>query len=304
MLGASASGVVGLVEWALETEVGCKDAEADGRLAAAAVSPVQRTPSDSCAALSNAHPDLVSRALRWAVAYTNAREGVLNKGEKKNIRLRVATAHPLDIGAMHRFVTDLATFENEPLEVKTTPATFLRDGFGPARQFHCVFAEVENDHQSGPSAASRVSGASGASSESPPHPHQPNPHPHPHPHPHLHLPPHLHPHPHPHHPWDTHTPVAMALAHSTFSTWHGPAIYVEDVFVSYSYRRMGIGESLFRCWARTARAAQCTRLQWSVLDWNTPAVIMYDHKLKAEALRDWTLYRLNKDGIDRAADAD
>ena len=137
IIGASAASVPGLFEWAILTEPACESVEADALLVASrdAVSSLC-LPSDSCVELSNAHPDFLSRALRWSVAFTNAREGPLLPSK---VRLRVASAHPLDVENIHRFVSELAEFENEPLEVKTTPETFLRDGFGPARQFHCVF---------------------------------------------------------------------------------------------------------------------------------------------------------------------
>jgi ribosomal protein S18 acetylase RimI-like enzyme len=253
---AAVSNVPGLVEWALSTELACESVEADARFVAKTSSSC--VPSSSCVELSSAHPDLLSRALRWAVSFTNAREGPLLPNK---IRLRVASAHPNDVANIHRFVSELAEFENEPLEVKTTPEIFLRDGFGLARQFHCVFAEVPNEASS-----SSVSLATSLL------------------------------------PWISHTPIAMALAHSSYSTWHGPTVYVEDVYVTPQGRRQGVGERLFMCWARAARAAHATRLQWSVLDWNVGAIALYETKIKAEALKEWTLYRLYKDGIERIAD--
>ena len=261
IIAATAANVPGLLEWAVSTELFCESVEEDARLVAAAlassnISSSSCIPSSSCVELSAAHPDLLSRALRWAVSFTNAHEGPLLPN---NIRLRVASAHPKDVANIHRFVTELADFEKEPLEVKTTPEIFLRDGFGPARQFHCVFAEIPSTNTDADVSSSLL-------------------------------------------PWISHTPIAMALAHSTYSTWHGPTVYVEDIYVKPQGRRQGLGERLFICWARATRAAHATRLQWSVLDWNVGAIALYETKIKAEALKEWTLYRLYKDGIERIAD--
>ena len=261
IIAASVANIPELLEWALSTELACESVEADARLVAtSSISSSSCGPSASCVELSSDNPDLLSRALRWAVSFTNAREGPLLPN---NIRLRVASAHPNDVANIHRFVSELAEFENEPLEVKTTPEIFLRDGFGPARQFHCVFAEVPNEASSSSSSSSPATSLL---------------------------------------PWISHTPIAMALAHSSYSTWHGPTVYVEDVYVTPQGRRQGVGERLFMCWARATRAAHATRLQWSVLDWNVGAIALYETKIKAEALKEWTLYRLYKDGIARIAD--
>jgi GNAT superfamily N-acetyltransferase len=253
--GAAAAGVAGLAAWAAAQEAdGCAAAAADGA-ARGRDAAAPATPSAAAAPLFAAGADAVARALRWAAAFTNAREGPLGGG----LRLRVATAHPSDVAAMHGFVVDLAVFEREPDAVLTTPATFLRDGFGPARQYYCVFVEA-------PRAGGAAAAAAGAA------------------------------------PWADHKPVAMALAHRGYSTWQGPAVFVEDVYVAPAHRRGGVGERLFLCWARAARAAGCVRLQWSALDWNAGAIALYRERLRAETLSEWTLFRLYADGIARVAD--
>jgi GNAT superfamily N-acetyltransferase len=83
-------------------------------------------------------------------------------------------------------------------------------------------------------------------------------------------------------------PVGFALFFQTFSTFIGrPGIYLEDLFVLPEYRRRGIGMALFQELFRLARERDCGRVEWSVLDWNEPAIKFYTEKLGAKILRDW-----------------
>jgi len=88
-------------------------------------------------------------------------------------------------------------------------------------------------------------------------------------------------------------PVGFALFFQTFSTFVGrPGIYLEDLFVLPEYRRRGIAMALFQELFRTARERDCGRVEWSVLDWNEPAIKFYTEKLEAKILRDWWRCRL------------
>jgi GNAT superfamily N-acetyltransferase len=83
-------------------------------------------------------------------------------------------------------------------------------------------------------------------------------------------------------------PVGFALFFQTFSTFVGrPGIYLEDLFVLPEYRRRGIAMALFHELFRIARERDCGRLEWSVLDWNEPAIKFYTEKLGAKILREW-----------------
>ena len=87
-------------------------------------------------------------------------------------------------------------------------------------------------------------------------------------------------------------PVGLALWFTSFSTWTGrPGLYLEDLFVIPEARGFGIGRALLRHLAREAVRLGCARFEWSVLDWNTPAIDFYKN-LGAEALDEWTRYRL------------
>ncbi len=91
--------------------------------------------------------------------------------------------------------------------------------------------------------------------------------------------------------------VGFALFHGTFSTWHcRPGIWLEDFFVLPEHRRHGIGERLFRHVAQIAVDRGCSRFNWTVLDWNTPALSFYA-KMGAEPLEEWTNHRLSGEAL-------
>jgi GNAT superfamily N-acetyltransferase len=86
-------------------------------------------------------------------------------------------------------------------------------------------------------------------------------------------------------------PIGFALYFQTFSTFRGvPGLWLEDLFVLPEHRRHGIGKLLLREVARIAHKRNCGRLEWSVLDWNEPAVNFY-RKIGAAAMTDWTIQR-------------
>lgn len=99
------------------------------------------------------------------------------------------------------------------------------------------------------------------------------------------------------------TPEALgfALFFASYSTWRGrPGLYLEDLYVPPAHRGAGVGRALLAALARLARERGCARLEWSVLDWNTPAIGFYE-KLGAIARSDWTVYRLTDDALERLA---
>ena len=87
--------------------------------------------------------------------------------------------------------------------------------------------------------------------------------------------------------------VGFALFFHNFSTFLGRAgIYLEDLYVEPAHRGQGIGTALLRELARIAVARGCGRLEWWCLDWNTPSIDFY-RSLGAEAMDDWTVYRIS-----------
>jgi GNAT superfamily N-acetyltransferase len=92
-------------------------------------------------------------------------------------------------------------------------------------------------------------------------------------------------------------PVAFALFFHNFSTFLGRAgIYLEDLFVRPEARGKGIGKAMFRHIAKIAVERGCGRLEWWCLDWNKNSIAFYE-SFGAEAMSDWTVYRLAGDTL-------
>jgi len=87
--------------------------------------------------------------------------------------------------------------------------------------------------------------------------------------------------------------IGFAVYFYSYSTWLGRnGIYLEDLYVTPEQRGDGAGRTLLRHIAREAVANGCGRLEWSVLDWNEPAIGFYQ-SLGAEAQAEWVKYRLD-----------
>ncbi len=97
-------------------------------------------------------------------------------------------------------------------------------------------------------------------------------------------------------------PVGFALFFHNFSTFLGQrGIYLEDLFVRPTARGKGYGKALLRALASIAVERQAGRLEWAVLDWNAPAIGFY-HKLGAQAMSEWNIFRLTGDSLQRLAE--
>jgi GNAT superfamily N-acetyltransferase len=96
-------------------------------------------------------------------------------------------------------------------------------------------------------------------------------------------------------------PVGFALFFTTFSTFLGkPGIWLEDLFVLPNSRGRGVGKQLLKHLANLAIDRGCGRLEWSVLDWNSPSIGFYK-SLSAVAMDEWTTYRLTGEALQVAA---
>lgn len=96
-------------------------------------------------------------------------------------------------------------------------------------------------------------------------------------------------------------PVGFVLFFHNFSTFVGrPGIYIEDLFVEETNRRRGFGRALLAHIAKLAMARDCGRLEWSVLDWNEPAVNFYQ-KLGAMPMNEWTVFRVTGEKLNQLA---
>lgn len=85
--------------------------------------------------------------------------------------------------------------------------------------------------------------------------------------------------------------AGMALVYFKYSTWKGKSLYLEDIVVKSKFRRMGIGEMLFKKVVSYGLESNCARMDWQVLDWNLPAISFYK-KLYAELDETWINGRL------------
>lgn len=95
--------------------------------------------------------------------------------------------------------------------------------------------------------------------------------------------------------------VGFALFFHTYSTFLGqPSLYLEDLFVRPEHRGHGHGKALLAALAKLAVERDCGRLEWSVLNWNEPAIGFY-RSLGAVPIDEWTFYRLTGDALWAAA---
>jgi GNAT superfamily N-acetyltransferase len=96
-------------------------------------------------------------------------------------------------------------------------------------------------------------------------------------------------------------PAAFAFYFHTYSTWLSrPGMYLEDLFVRPAFRGRGIGKALLAELARIAVREKCGRVNWQVLEWNTPAIEFYE-RLGAKMLTEWETFRLTGEALERLA---
>ncbi|MFL6009782.1 MAG: GNAT family N-acetyltransferase [Rubrobacteraceae bacterium] len=96
-------------------------------------------------------------------------------------------------------------------------------------------------------------------------------------------------------------PAGFALFFHTFSTFLGkPGIYLEDLYVRPEFRGSGVGQALLVQIAGLAKERGCGRLEWSVLDWNEPAIGFYK-RIGASPVSGWTVYRITGEALEELA---
>jgi GNAT superfamily N-acetyltransferase len=92
-------------------------------------------------------------------------------------------------------------------------------------------------------------------------------------------------------------PAGFALFFHNFSTFVGkPGLYLEDLFVRPAFRGLGLGKRLMIRLAQIAIERDCGRFEWSVLDWNTPAIEFY-RSLGAVGMDEWTVQRVGGEAL-------
>ena len=98
-------------------------------------------------------------------------------------------------------------------------------------------------------------------------------------------------------------PVGFCVYFYNYSTWLGKnGLYLEDLFVLPEHRGTGIGKALLKYLAKIAIKNNCGRFEWSVLDWNEPAINFYQ-SIGAKPQDEWIIYRLAGDELKEFAES-
>ena len=96
-------------------------------------------------------------------------------------------------------------------------------------------------------------------------------------------------------------PAGFALFFQTYSTFLAkPGLYLEDLFVQPELRGRGVGKALLLDLAKLANQRGCGRMEWTVLDWNQPAIDFYE-SIGARRMREWQICRLSGPALERFA---
>lgn len=152
------------------------------------------------------------------------------------MKYSIRDAQAQDMAQVHQLIRELAIFEMEEHAVEITVEDLKRDGFGPAKLFHCYVAESEG------------------------------------------------------------SVVGMALLYQRYSTWKGPIVHLEDLIVTEKMRGSGLGTALLNKVVEHGSKVGAKRISWEVLDWNEPAIALYESK-GADVKRDWNVVHLDENGI-------
>ncbi|EIV95781.1 GNAT family N-acetyltransferase [Frankia sp. QA3] len=169
----------------------------------------------------------------------------------------IRVAGPGDVEVVLELVRELAAYEREPDRVAMTPADLHAALFGPVAAAYCLVATA--DEPAG--GATPVGGAPPTGVAHPP------------------------------------PVVGFAIWHPTFSTWTGQSgMYLIDLFVRPEHRRGGHGRALLAALAAVCVERGYRRLEWAVLDWNTPAQAFY-RSLAAQPLTGWSTWRVDGDAL-------
>jgi GNAT superfamily N-acetyltransferase len=170
--------------------------------------------------------------------------------------LNIRPATPADVPTMLRFIHELATYEREPSAVIATEADLLRDGFSLAPDGTPLDSPARFRALIADYSESPVESSA------------------------IPL-----------------APAGFALYFTSYSTWLGHhGIRLEDLYVTPSLRGKGIGRALLTRLAQIAIDEGCPRLEWDVLDWNAPAIAVYE-KIGARMLSSWRIMRLSGDAL-------
>lgn len=178
----------------------------------------------------------------------------------RNGKLVIRRATADDVPTLLELIRGIAEYERLSHEVEATEELLRTHGFGPRPIYEAVLAERYEEGSEVPEAAGRRPRDQMKSRA-----------------------------------------VGFALYFFTFSTFKArPTLYLEDLFVRPEARGRGVGRRLLVHLARVAVERECGRMEWSVLDWNTPARDFYG-KLGAVAMDEWTVFRMTPEAFGRLA---
>lgn len=141
-----------------------------------------------------------------------------------------------DMAAVHRLITELAVYENEPEAVEISVEDLERDGFSKNPRFKIFVAEEGNEI------------------------------------------------------------IGMALFYERYSTWKGKAIHLEDLIVTQSKRKLGVGKALYTELMRYGYENGYKRIAWEVLDWNKNAIDFYE-STGAGILDGWQVVHMREENL-------
>ena len=92
--------------------------------------------------------------------------------------------------------------------------------------------------------------------------------------------------------------VGIALYYIKYSTWKGKCVFLEDIIVTESYRKFGIGKKLFNEVVKIAKEMKVHRLEWQVLEWNEPAIKFYE-KVNSHFDNEWVNCKLTGEQLQK-----
>lgn len=95
---------------------------------------------------------------------------------------------------------------------------------------------------------------------------------------------------------DTNEVIGMALYYTAYSTWKGKILFLDDLVVTESYRKFGIGRKLMNEFLKAAKEEGVNQIRWQVLDWNKPAIEFYK-TLNADFDAEWITVKMSKEQI-------
>ncbi|XP_066015477.1 diamine acetyltransferase 1-like [Pocillopora verrucosa] len=170
----------------------------------------------------------------------------------------VREANRQDVPSIAKMIQDLADYLGKRDELKIGEKELLRDGFRKHPLFHCVIAEerVENIEELNDHTPTQNLEAPKKNKEA----------------------------------------LGVAIYYFTYSTWEGPVLYVEDLFVTPNARGQGIGSSLMAAIAKIAKSCDCQRMQW--VSPSSERTMGFYRKLGAKSMPDWRLFRMEKSDIE------